>query len=63
VLVESIVALRGELQSEGHDAGAETIAYHLASQHRQVPSVSTSWRILGREGLVVPQRQKRPADR
>ena len=59
-LVAAIVALRGELEGQGHDAGAETIAYHLAQRHEQIPSVSTIWRILRREGLVVPQRQKRP---
>jgi transposase InsO family protein len=59
-LVKAIVALRGKLESEGHDAGAETIAYHLAERYEQIPSVSTIWRILRRQGLVVPQRQKRP---
>jgi transposase InsO family protein len=59
-MVKAIVGLRGELAAEGHDAGAETIAYHLAQTHKDVPSVSTIWRILRREGLVVPQRQKRP---
>jgi transposase InsO family protein len=59
-LVEAIVALRTELTDQGHDAGAETIAYHLAQRYQQIPSVSTIWRILRREGLVLPQRQKRP---
>jgi transposase InsO family protein len=59
-LVEAIVVLRRELERQGHDAGAETIAYHLAQDHKGIPSVSTIWRILRREGLVVPQRQKRP---
>jgi transposase InsO family protein len=59
-IVGTIVELRGELESHGHDAGAETIAYHLAQTHKDVPSVSTIWRILRREGLVVPERQKRP---
>ena len=58
--VEAIAALRRELESEGHDAGAETIAYHLAQRRERVPSVATIWRILRREGLVAPQRQKRP---
>jgi hypothetical protein len=58
--VEAIVALRGQLSAEGHDCGAATIAYHLAEQMGQVPSVSTIWRILKREGLVSPQPQKRP---
>src|SRR5271168_143577 len=59
-IVEAIVELRSELDSQGHDAGAETIAYHLAQNHKDVPSVSTIWRILRREGLVVAEPQKRP---
>lgn len=58
--VRRIVELRAELEAQGHDAGAETIAYHLAQYDQEVPSVSTIWRILRREGLVVAQRQKRP---
>src|SRR6516164_3193749 len=38
-LVEAIVEVRGHLEVEGHDAGAETIAYHLACDHKEVPSV------------------------
>jgi transposase InsO family protein len=59
-VVAAIVALRSELSAQGHDAGAETIAYHLAQTHKDIPSLSTIWRILRREGLVVAQRQKRP---
>src|ERR1700693_4141352 len=40
-IVGAIVELRGELKSHGHDAGAETIAYHLAQTRKDVPSVST----------------------
>lgn len=59
-VVEEIVALRRGLESEGHDCGAATIAYHLTEQMDPVPSVSTIWRVLKREGLVTPQPQKRP---
>jgi transposase InsO family protein len=59
-VVEAIVSLRKQLEAEGHDCGAETIAYHLAERFERVPSVSTIWRILRREGLVVRQPQKRP---
>ena len=59
-VVRAIVALRQELEAAGHDAGAETIAYHLAKTRKDIPSLSTIWRILRREGLVRPQRQKRP---
>jgi transposase InsO family protein len=59
-VVEEIVRLRRELTAQGHDAGAETIAYHLCQDIGDIPSLSTIWRILRREGLVVPQHQKRP---
>jgi transposase InsO family protein len=56
------VELRLELEAQGHDAGPETIAYHLAQEigDGRVPSVCTIWRILRREGLIVAQPQKRP---
>jgi transposase InsO family protein len=60
-VVEAVVSLREQLLSQGHDCGAETIAHHLARQGLdRVPSVSTIWRILRREGLVRRQPQKRP---
>jgi transposase InsO family protein len=61
-VVQAIVALRHRLAEEGHDCGAATIAYHLAKETDGVPapSVSTIWRILKREGLIVPEPQKRP---
>lgn len=59
-LVEAIVSLREQLAAEGHDCGAATIAHHLARRSEAVPSVSTIWRILRREGLITPQPQKRP---
>lgn len=59
-VVKAILGLRTELEAQGHDAGAQTIAYHLAQDRRDVPSLSTIWRILRREGLVTPQPQKRP---
>lgn len=59
-VARAVVSLRGQLLSQGHDCGAETIAHHLAERFEEVPSVSTVWRILRREGLVIPQPQKRP---
>jgi transposase InsO family protein len=59
-VVQAIVALRRELQADGHDAGAATIAYHLAKRLDGAPSRATIWRILKREGLIIPQPQKRP---
>jgi transposase InsO family protein len=62
-VVQAIIALREQLTAEGHDCGSATIAYHLAQEigGGRVPSVSTIWRILRREGLIVAQPQKRPA--
>jgi len=60
-VVREVVSLREQLLSQGHDCGAQTIAHHLARKGTdRVPSNSTIWRILRREGLVVPQPQKRP---
>ncbi len=58
--MKAIVELREQLHTEGHDCGAATIAYHLAGRIEDVPSRATIWRILGREGLIVSQPQKRP---
>ena len=55
-----ILQLRQELNEAGHDAGPQTIAYHLIGRAEPVPSVATIWRILKRHGLVTPQPQKRP---
>lgn len=61
-VVQAILVLREQLAREGHDCGPATIAYHLAQEigQERVPSVCTIWRILGREGLIVPQPQKKP---
>ena len=57
---DAIVAWRKRLAEAGLDAGAATIAFHLAAHHDQVPSVSSIWRVLRRRGFVVPQPHKRP---
>jgi transposase InsO family protein len=59
-LVQEILDLRKELGEAGHDCGPATIRYHLAAHHEDAPSRATIWRILKREGLIVPQPQKRP---
>ena len=61
-LEDEIVGLRKELQDQGLDAGAHTIAYHLSKRlgEKAVPSVATIWRVLSRRGFVTPQPQKRP---
>jgi len=57
---DEIVAIRKDLDKAGHEAGAETIAFHLARRGRRVPAVSTIWRILNERGFVTPQPHKRP---
>jgi transposase InsO family protein len=56
----AIIWLRHDLYSDGLDKGAKTIAYHLAQEELYVPALSTIWRILHREGLVVAQPKKKP---
>src|SRR6476469_2899020 len=57
---DAIVALRKQLAEQGHDAGAETIAWHLCEQSGTAPSVATIWRVLSRRGFVASQPHKRP---
>ena len=61
-----IVEIRKELDGEGLDAGAETIAHWLALRHGTefvVPSPSTIWRVLSRRGFIVADPSKRPGRR
>jgi transposase InsO family protein len=60
VIEEEIVAIRKELDRNGHEAGAATIAFHLEQRHGRSPAVSTIWRILSQRGFVIPQPHKRP---
>jgi len=57
---DEIVAIRKELDKDGHEAGAATIAAHLQQRHGASPAVSTIWRILTARGFVVAQPHKRP---
>lgn len=61
---DEIVALRKTLTDAGHDAGAETIAWHLQQRRGDArgdaPSVATIWRVLSRRGFLTPQPHKRP---
>lgn len=55
-----IIALRRHLLAQGLDAGAASIAWHLQEKHQHSPALSTIWRILREEGLVMPEPKKRP---
>ena len=59
---DRIILLRKTLTRRGLDAGADTIAAHLATDPSipNVPAISTIWRILKRRGFVTPQPHKRP---
>lgn len=57
---DEIVALRTRLLTEGFDAGALTIQWHLAKGGGRVPSTSSIVRLLRRRGLITPEPRKRP---
>lgn len=57
---ELIKDLRISLITQGLDAGATTIAWHLNQQGIQPPAISTIWRILKNAGLIQPQPKKKP---
>lgn len=59
-VVEAIVNLRTDLAGAGLDAGAHTIAWHLATHHGVVVSAATVHRHLVKAGLVTPSPRKRP---
>lgn len=59
-LEDEIVDLRKELDRQGHEAGAASIAAHLIRRRGTSPAVSTIWRILTARGLVTAQPHKRP---
>ena len=57
---DEVIALRKQLERDGHEAGAATIAFHLQQRHGVSPAVSTIWRILSARGFVTAQPHKRP---
>ncbi|MBP2436596.1 transposase [Microbacterium amylolyticum] len=57
---DRIIELRGELVSQGADAGPVTIAWHLEQDGHRAPSTSTIRRILHTAGLITPAPHKRP---
>lgn len=59
-MVELVLRLRKELAEAGHDAGADTIVWHLTHHHQTVLSRASVHRILTRHGHVTPAPAKRP---
>ena len=58
--IELVLRLRKELTEAGHDAGADTVRWHLEHHHRVVVSRATVHRILVRNSQVTPDPAKRP---
>lgn len=58
--VALILELREHLTAGGHDAGADTLRWHLHEHHRIRLGRATIHRILTRAGLVTPAPSKRP---
>ena len=58
--IELILELRHQLSNGGHDAGCDTIAWHLEQHHRIRVSTSTIHRYLRQADLVTPEPAKRP---
>jgi transposase len=58
--VELIIQLRHHLSGQGLDAGAHTIAWHLAEQYSMPVSAATIWRRLQQAGLIIPEPKKKP---
>ena len=58
--VELILEQRRELLSQGLDAGAHTIAWHLEHHHQVKVSAATIWRRLKAAGVIDEQPKKKP---
>ena len=58
--IELVLRLRRELLQAGHDAGADTVCWHLAQHHTITLSRATIHRILTRHGAVTPEPNKKP---
>jgi transposase InsO family protein len=58
--VELVLRLRKQLVEAGHDAGADTIVWHLLHHHGVSLSKATVHRILTRHGHITPEPAKRP---
>ncbi|UJH70440.1 helix-turn-helix domain-containing protein [Ornithinimicrobium sp. INDO-MA30-4] len=55
-----VLELRETLTDQGHDAGADTIRWHLQHEHHTALSRATVHRILVRNGAITPAPSKRP---
>ena len=58
--IELVLRLRKELLEAGHDAGPDTLLWHLTQHHQVTLSRATVHRILTRHGAITPEPKKRP---
>ena len=58
--IELVLRLRKQLAEDGHDAGPDTLGWHLEQHHGVALSRATIHRILTRHGAVTPEPKKRP---
>lgn len=58
--VELVLRLRKELLEAGHDAGPDTLVWHLVQHHGLTVSRATIHRILSRHGAITPEPKKKP---
>jgi transposase InsO family protein len=58
--VDLVLQLRKQLLDDGHDAGADTLGWHLEQHHHIALSRATIHRILTRHGAVTPEPKKKP---
>jgi transposase InsO family protein len=58
--VEVVLRLRKQLLEAGHDAGPDTVQWHLTHHHATTVSRATLHRILTRHGAITPEPKKRP---
>lgn len=58
--IDLIISLRTQLAAAGHDAGPDTIAWHLTQHHKVTVSPATISRYLTRAGLITPEPKKKP---
>ena len=58
--VDLVLRLRKQLLEGGHDAGADTLRWHLTHHHAITLSRATIHRILTRHGAVTAEPKKRP---
>jgi len=59
-VIDLITQLRTQLTSAGHDAGPDTIVWHLKHHHSVTVSAATISRHLTKAGLVLPEPKKKP---